>query len=290
MPPEITTSLSLIGIVSLEILLGFGIFWLGQLAYQKLFRRQMELNLELFVRDNPAVAIALVGYYLGIVLALAGVLDKLGETWQDQLLYLLSYGAGVIVLMLVGAWVGDRLILRRCDTAREVQEEQNVGAAAAEAGIHIANGLILSAAMGGQSGTWIVGLVCWLMGLIVLVVVSYLYPKVANYNVFREICKRNNPAAGVALSGLLIATGNVVRIAFTPEFTTWGQSLSLYGLILGFSLLALAAIRWLADLVLVPGVKISDEIVHQAIPNLGAGLIEAFAYVGGSFLIAWSII
>jgi hypothetical protein len=34
-------------------------------------------------------------------------------------------------------------------------------------------------------------------------------------------------------------------------------------------------------------VKISDEIVNQEIPNLGAGLIEAFAYIAASFLIAW---
>jgi len=288
MNPIFLDGMTRIGFVITELAVGFGVFWLGQLAYQKLFRR-MDLNLELFVRDNPAVAIALVGYNFGIILALAGVLDKEGETWLDQLLYLASYGAGVILLMLVGAWVGDRLILRRCDCAREVVEEQNVGAASAEAGVHIANGLILSAALGGQSGTWLVGLVCWVVGLSVLVLVSALYPRVAHYNVFREICKRNNPAAGVALAGLLIATGNVVRVAFTPEFQNWTESFTQYLVILGFCLLALALIRWLADVVLVPGVKISDEIVNQSIPNLGAGLIEAFAYIAGSFLLTWSV-
>lgn len=277
-----------LGLALLEIAIGFGIFWVGQFAYQKIFRR-IDLNLELFVRDNPAVAIALVGYYLGIVLALAGALDKQAATWQDQLLLFVSYGASVILLMLAGAWVGDRLILRRCDCAREVLEEQNVGAASAEAGLQVANGLILSAALGGQSGTWVVGLVCWLIGLGVLILVSRLYPRVAKYNVFGEICKRNNPAAGVALGGLLVATGNIVRVAFTPEFENWAQSFLQYGVLLGVCLLALALIRWIADLVLVPGVKISDEIVHQAVPNLGAGLIEAFAYIAGSFLIAWSL-
>lgn len=288
MNPELVNQWPQIGLVLMEIAIGFGVFWVGQFAYQKIFRR-MDLNLELFVRDNPAVAIALVGYYLGIVLALAGVLDKQAATWQDQLLLLVSYGASVILLMLAGAWVGDRLILRRCDCAREVLEEQNVGAASAEAGLQVANGLILSAALGGQSGTWAVGLVCWLVGLAVLILVSRLYPLVAKYNVFGEICKRNNPAAGVALGGLLVATGNIVRVAFTPEFENWTQSFLQYGVLLGICLLALALIRWIADLVLVPGVKISDEIVHQAVPNLGAGLIEAFAYIAGSFLIAWSL-
>ncbi len=288
MNPIFLDGMTRIGLVITELLVGFGVFWLGQLAYQRLFRR-MDLNLELFVRDNPAVAIALVGYNFGIILALAGVLDKEGATWADQLLYLGSYGAAVILLMLVGAWVGDRLILRRCDCAREVFEEQNVGAASVEAGVHIANGLILSAALGGQSGTWMVGLACWVVGMSVLVLVSALYPQVTQYNVFREICKRNNPAAGVALAGLLIATGNVVRIAFTPEFQSWIESFTQYLIVLGFCLLALALIRWLADLVLVPGIKISDEIVNQSIPNLGAGLIEAFAYIAGSFLLTWSV-
>jgi len=288
MNPTLLNGLTRIGLVITELVIGFGIFWLGQLSYQKLFRR-MELNLELFVRDNAAVAIALVGYNFGIIIALAGVLDKESATWLDHLISLASYGAGVILLMLVGAWVGDRLILRRCDCAREVVEEQNVGAASAEAGVHIASGLILSAALGGQSGSWIVGLVCWFVGLGVLVLVSALYPRVTQYNVFREICKRNNPAAGVALAGLLIATGNVVRVAFTPDFQNWAESFTQYLVVLGFCLLALALIRWLADLVLVPGVKISDEIVNQATPNLAAGLIEAFAYIAGSFLLAWSV-
>jgi uncharacterized membrane protein YjfL (UPF0719 family) len=280
--------LSRIGLVSGEITIGFVIFWVGQFAYQRVFRR-IELNLELFVRDNPAVAIALTGYYLGIVTALAGVLDKVATTWQDTLLLLASYGASAILLMLAGAWVGDRCILRRCDCIREIQVEQNVGAAAVEAGMHIANGLILSAALAGEEGSWWVGVVCWAIGLGVLVLVSLIYPRMAQYNVFSEIRQRNNPAAGVALAGLLIGTGNIVRVAFTPEFQTWSVSLPEYALILALGLVALAVIRWLADLVLVPGVKISDEIVHQSVPNLGAGLIEAFAYIAGSFLIAWSI-
>jgi uncharacterized membrane protein YjfL (UPF0719 family) len=280
--------LTTIGLVLAELLIGFGIFWVGQFVYQRLFRK-WELNLELFVRDNAAVAISLVGFYLGIVMALAGVLDKQGDTWQERIWNLLGYGAGIVVLMLIGAWFGDRLIMRRCDCAREVQAEQNVGAAAVEAGIHIANGLILSAAMGGETGTWIVGVVCWLIGWGALALVSLTYPYVAAYNVFSEIRKRNNPAAGVAFAGLLIATGNLVRIAFSPEFESWQQSLLQYILVLALCLIGLALIRWLADFVLVPGVKISDEIVHQAVPNLGAGLLEAFAYIAGSFLIAWSL-
>jgi uncharacterized membrane protein YjfL (UPF0719 family) len=189
--------------------------------------------------------------------------------------------------MLAGAWMGDRLILRCFQCDREIVQDRNVGAASVEAGNHIANGLILNAALAGESGGWLVGLVCWLIGLGVLVLVSIVYPRVAKYDVFGEIEKRNNPAAGVAFAGLLIATGNIVRVAFAAEFQNWLVSFTQYGVILFFSLISLIAIRWLADLILVPGVKISNEIVHQEIPNFGAGLIEAFAYIAASFLIAW---
>lgn len=275
-------------LIILQIAIGFLLFWLGQLAYRKLFRRRMELNLELFVKDNPAVAIALVGYYFGIVIALGGVLDKNLSILPEKLLNLASYGCLVILLMLAGAWVGDRLILKHFDCDREIIQERNIGAAFVEAGNHIANGLILNASLGGEGGNLLVGFACWLIGLGVLVLASAVYPRFAKYNVFREIEKRNNPAAGIACAGLLVATGNIVRIAFAPEFQDWVSSFRVYGLNLLFCLALLVAIRWLADLILVPGVKISDEIVNQEVPNLGAGLIEAFAYIAASFLIAWS--
>ncbi|AFZ23277.1 putative membrane protein [Cylindrospermum stagnale PCC 7417] len=275
------------GVIILELAMGFSLFWLGQLAYQKLFRRRMELNLELFVKDNPAVAIALVGYYFGIVMALGGVLGQTTVNLPDKALSLANYGVMVIFLMLAGAWVGDKLILRHFNCEREIIQDRNIGAATVEAGNHIANGLILNAALAGESGGWLVALVSWLIGLGVLVVVSFVYPRVAKYNVFAEIEKRNNPAAGVALAGLLVAAGNIVRVAFSAEFENWIVSFSQYGLVLLFCLGSLIAIRFLADLILVPGVKISDEIVNQDIPNVGAGLIEAFAYISASFLIAW---
>jgi uncharacterized membrane protein YjfL (UPF0719 family) len=272
-----------------EIAVGFILFWIGQFVYQKLFRRKLELNVELFVRDNSAVALALVGYYLGIAIALRSALTKSVLGWQNTLINLVLYGLLVIGLMWVGAVVCDRLILQRCDSAREIHEERNFGAAALEAGCHVANGIIISSSMGGDAGTWLVGLASYAIGLTTLVLASFCYSAIAGYDVFKAIQEHNNPAAGVAFAGLLVAIGNVVHVAFLPEFENWGISVMLYVIAIPFGLLMLVLIRWVADLILVPGLKISDEIVRQEIPNLGAGLIEAFAYIAGSLLIAWSI-
>jgi hypothetical protein len=38
-----------------------------------------------------------------------------------------------------------------------------------------------------------------------------------------------------------------------------------------------------------PGAKLTDEIVNQEKPNLGAAFIAAFSYIGSSFLITWCL-
>ena len=53
----------------------------------------------------------------------------------------------------------------------------------------------------------------------------------------------------------------------------------------GIGLLFLPLVRWLTDKILLPGRNLTDELINQEKPNTGAGLIEAFAYIGGSVLI-----
>ena len=62
-----------------------------------------------------------------------------------------------------------------------------------------------------------------------------------------------------------------------------------FGFELVVGLVLLPVMRTVTDMVLLPGAKLSDEIANQEHPNVGAGFIEAFAYVGASFLIVWSL-
>ena len=60
-----------------------------------------------------------------------------------------------------------------------------------------------------------------------------------------------------------------------------------YNTVIGVILLPVA--RVLTDAILLPGKKLTDEIVNQDKANVGAGLIEAFSYIGGAILITWCI-
>jgi hypothetical protein len=51
----------------------------------------------------------------------------------------------------------------------------------------------------------------------------------------------------------------------------------------------LFVVRWLTDVLLLPGVTIRHEVLEQEVPNVGVGYIEAVFYVGASLLIGWSL-
>jgi len=279
------TPLGRYALILLQVLSGLLFFWLAQHLYQLVFRR-IHLNEELFVRENVAAAVALAGFFLGVLLALSGAASGVQATGLESLPALFAHGGAVIVFMLLGAFISERLILRRCDCYGEICTHRNLGAGFTEGGTHVANGLILSSALAGDSGSWLAGVVCWIASMLVLAAAARLYPVVARFDVYGEIQNRNNAAAGLALSGFLVGTGNILRISFASDFSGWRTSLPEYALTLVVCLLLMALVRWLADLILVPGVTLSGEIAERSIPNIGAGLIEAFCYIAASFLIA----
>ena len=82
---------------------------------------------------------------------------------------------------------------------------------------------------------------------------------------------------------------NIIRFAISIDFSNWITVMEdlLIDLSIGFAFLPLA--RFLADKILLPGEKLTDELINQEKPNNGAGLIEAFAYISGSILIAWCL-
>jgi len=267
-----------------QVFCGLMFFWLAQRLYQLVFRR-IHLSEELFVRDNVAAAVALSGFFLGVLLSLGGTAAELPKAGVESLLALFSSGLVAVFFMLLGAFVSERFILRRCDCFCEICNDRNLGAGFVEAGTHIANGLLISSALAGGCGSWLVGLVCWCAGMLVLAAAASIYPVIARFDVNGEIRNRNNAAAGLAFAGFLVGVGNILRISFAGDFTGWQNSLPEYALKLVFSFVLMGFIRWFADLILVPGVTLSGEIVDESIPNIGAGLMEAFCYIAGSFLI-----
>ncbi len=261
----------------------FVLLFVAKQVYARVFRR-VRLKDELFGRNNHALAVAVGGYFLGICLALGGALSGPSLGWQADLLGIAQYGLLAIVLMIIAGVLCERALLFHFDNRKEVIEDHNMGTAFVEAGMHIANGLIVLAIILGEGPLWS-GVVFWLLAQVVLVVAGLLYEWITPHSIHREL-ERDNAAVGLAFGGVLVGMGNIVSIAAAGDYAGWIESLKIFGLDVAFGFVALYVIHKLTDMLLAPSVRLGAEQVEEQ-PNVGAGLIEAFGYVGGSILIVW---
>ena len=275
--------LSFMGRSAVYVLEAFVLMWIAKFAYTRIYRR-VSLKEEIFGRANSALAVSTAGYLLGIAIALGGVLTGPSAGWQADLTSIALFGLQTVVMMLVASFICEKLLLHHFDNTREIVEDQNLGTAFVEAGLHIANGLILLSIQQG-AGAWQTGVAFWAIAQVVLLLAGLLYEWTTPHSIHDEL-ERDNAAVGLAFGGVLVGMGNIVSISVGGDFTGWGESLKLFAADVLFGLVALYIIKKLTDLLLAPGVSLPREQTAET-PRIGAGLLEAFGYVGGSMLIVW---
>ena len=200
------------------------------------------------------MAVAVGGYFFGICLALGGALSGPSLGWQADLIGIAQYGLLAIVLMLVAGVLCERVLLPHFNNRKEVVEDQNMGTAFVEAGMHIANGLIVLAIVQGEGPLWS-GVAFWLLAQVVLVVAGLLYEWITPHSVHSEL-ERDNAAVGLAFGGVLVGMGNIVSIAVAGDYAGWLIGLKTFGMDAVFGFVALYLIHKLTDVLLAPKVRL----------------------------------
>lgn len=265
--------------------------WIGKIIRDILTR--YKINEQLTDRNNAAVGVALMGYYIGLAIAISGVLvGPEGKSLGSDLLAIAEYSIIAIILLNISAFVNDKLILYKFDNQKELVDDQNSGTGAAMAGSYLATGLIINAAVGGEaSGTWWEGIIACLvffaLGQIVLIIAGLWYQVITKYDVHKVIGDDNNAAAGIAFGGFLFSIGYVVRAAMTGGSISWGTDLVSFALYVVIALILLTIGRLITDIVFLPKAKISDEIGKQA--NVAAAVIATAIYVTIAVLIVSAV-
>ena len=253
-----------------------------------LLHREYKLNFELVEKDNAALALAMAGYYFGLVLAIGGALVGPGISLIDDLIDLCIYGLLSIILVNASWYICDKLILFKFQISKELIKDHNQGTGAVSAGMSIASGFIIFGSVQGKGGSVWTVIVFWAIGQIILILAGLIYNLITSYNIHDEI-EKDNVAAGVSFAGALVAIGIIVGLAAESDFESWATNLPDY---LGYAALGLALlpmVRLLTDKVLLPTVNLTDEIARQDKPNVGAAYIEAFSYIAAAFIIYWCV-
>ncbi len=273
----------------------FILFFAGKLCYN-LLHRDFNLSIELVENDNPAVSLAVTGYYAGLVIALGGTIVGPSHGLTKDLIDLTRYGLLSILLLNLSTYLCDWVILYRFKIKDELLRDRNQGTGAVLFGTSMASGFVIYGAVSGMGGGMDTAVVFWAMGQLLLLIVSKVYNFILPFDIHTEI-EKDNVAAGVAFSGALIAMGVVLGLAAEGDFISWSENITTFITYAITGLVSLPFIRMLTDALLVPGVKLSDEItglrkdksIETRGPNVGAAYIEAFSYIAGAFIIFWCI-
>jgi uncharacterized membrane protein YjfL (UPF0719 family) len=262
------------------------LFVIGKLLFD-LTHRKFALREQLIERDNLAFALAVGGYVLGLTFALGGAMSGPSISLTVNLIDIFLYGVIAIVLLNISVWINDWLILDRFSGEKEIIQDQNCGVGAIEAANHVAVGLIIYGTLA-AGGHVLQVCVFWALGQVTLIAAAKVYGWMAPFDV-QDALERDNVAVGTAFAGMLLGIGNIVRFAAQGAFVSWSQNIAFFASVALFGLLLLPAARLAADRILLPSGRLTQELVHQDKPNIGAGIMEAVVYVAMSFLIGWSI-
>ena len=284
--------------------------------------RHYRVDEEVTTKANLAVALRLSGYFIAIILIFIGVLYQplTGGGWfsyasldeasvasgfgfdralGEEVLRVFLYSlAGIVALNLVRV-LFDRLILYKFQLEKEVLEDRNIGAGAAEFGMYVATALIIAGAIAGDSSSiianpWggttgygeldaaIVALAFFGLGLVLLVAFALFYEFTTAFDIHDEI-EKDNPAVGISLGGNLIAIGLVTFKAVFGSFHGWGESIATFLVyaVLGFVLLYV--MRMLVDLILLPTVRVSQELSSGR--NIGVAFVESAAVISSALIL-----
>ncbi len=278
----------------------FVLFLAGKLFYG-MAHKNIKVNIELVKKDNLAFAISITGYYIGLLISILGVIVGESNGLLTDLFDIVVYGLLAILLLNISSFLCDKIILRKFRVTKEIIEDQNSGTGAVEAAVMIASGLVIYGAVSGEThnffenlsiGYLLSGIIStiafWVIGQFVLIITSFIYDLLTPYSIHEHI-EKDNVAVGVGFSGAIIALGILIKLGISGDFISWSHNIYWFSVDIMFGLALLPVVRFIADKILLPGEKLTNEIVNQEKPNIGAAIIEAFAYIGGAVLISYCL-
>src|SRR5262249_20568486 len=157
--------------------------------------------------------------------------------------------------------------------AREILERNNVAAGTLVAGSHVANALLILGALADE-GPLASGVVFWIYGQVLLMLAVVAFLRLVSYDLPAEV-GRGNQAIALAVAGVLVSTGNVLRMSISGPFVGWSAGFAAATGYAVAGLVLLFVVRQLTDWLLLPGVTIRQEVLEQEVPNVGVGYLEA---------------
>jgi uncharacterized membrane protein YjfL (UPF0719 family) len=239
---------------------------------------------EIEEKSNLAVGFRRAGLYLGFAVGLAGALGGKSLGFVTDILWLLVDGVLITVCLFICRELNDRVMLAGINND-DAAQAGNVAVGLSECGMYIATGLILGGAFFGESADMATGivsaLVFFVLGQVVLLACGRLYEVMLPFDMEAEI-GTGNPAAGLALGGILVALGVILASSVTGPALGWRLDLTSFGLSAVYGIIMLLIFKKLTDWFLLPNADLSEEVERDhnvAALALTEGVVIAMAVI-----------
>lgn len=267
----------------------------------KFKNRKVNIENELTIKDNLAFAITATGYLIGTTIIFLGVLHGESHGLLTDIILILFYSIFGNFLLILSSIINEKIVFgKKFKFYREVIRDENLGTGFIEAANFIGSGLIIYGAISGRNinlfmeygeighyaSDFLSLLFFWSLGQIVLYIFLLVYRQFVSYDFIKEIQKDNN-AIGIVYASIFISVAFLYSFASRGDINSWETALEDIAYHLGLGIVLLPLSRLFIEKVMLPKSNLTDEIINQEIPNKGASLIEAFAYIGSAIIISF---
>ena len=272
----------------LYLLMVLAVFYIAKKSFGWL--APYDLDEQLTTADNKAVAVAFSGYLFGVGMILLSVLQgeehggdaaSIALAWLGDMGWTVGWCLGGIALMHVARLINDKVVFYRFSNVKELVEDRNLGTGAVECGSYIGSGLIIHAALSGESAGVVDGILSTLLlfavGQLFFILFGLLYQGVTRFDLHEQI-EKDNAAAGVSAGMNGVAMG--VLLSGYIKVSDSLPGLGVWFLIAVFLLLTS---RYMVDKWILPGALLDEEIEHDK--NWGAAFVEGAAAIAIAFII-----
>lgn len=251
--------------------------WVAKMVFD-FFERSADTAIH--EESNVAVGLRRAGLYLGIALGLIGAISGPSGGFAVDLTALLVDGGTLTGLVLLAAWVNDRLVLPGIDNSKALHGG-NIAVGIVELAMFVATGLIAMGAYSGLGGGTISAVAFFLLGQVALIVLVRIYEIVTPFDAIGQI-RDGNTAAGVMVGGMMVALGIVLSASAGGDFTGWSTDLTAFAISAAVGVIGLLVLIWPIDWIFLPSTTFRIEIERDrnvAATAIGASVQIAIALV-----------
>ncbi len=242
---------------------------------------------EITIKGNMAVGFRRFGLYLAIFIAFLGTLSGASQGFWNDVWALLVDGVVIMLCLFTCRAVNDFLMLHNINNDDEALKG-NVAVGIVEAGMYIGTALILNGSFSGNGGSMLAGVwsafVFFVVGQAALLGCGLCYELITTNMKIQVQIEKANPAAGLALAGILIALGVILRAALAGPSLGWTQDFIGFGLYAGYGIIMLLLCRAAIDKFLLPTAELATLVKEKQ--NVAALAITEAGIIGSAIIIS----